>query len=440
MAGVVRALWFVPALMAAAGVLLGFVMPFLDAVPGLLSTLRIKWVRVLLDSAPAGAQQLLSTSAGALATILGVAFSLTLVTLQLAAAQYTPRLIGRLLDDRVTKFVLGSYIGTVAYLLLVLRSIRGVSDGEETFVPRLSILLGLFLILGCLGLLAYFVHHLGESIQAANVGASVVAKTARIIRRLRDGEAGVVRGDGEAPPRDAARVVSRDFGYVQLIDLRRLASAVPPGVTSVRLDVGAGDYVLPGSTVARLWPCTELGRAREDALLDAMALGPQRTEDQDILFGVRQLADVALKALSPGVNDETTAVTIVNQLGSVLAVACEHFSAASRWTRHQFHGVTIVAPALTVRRLVEDAFAGLIRFSAEHPRVLARIVEVFGELAARQPEGDARAAIEEALSWVQDQLGNSGLGDHERRLIGVRLAFFRRSDSRDDASRPHAMH
>jgi uncharacterized membrane protein len=439
-AEVVRALWFVPAIMAAAGVLLGVVMPSIDAIPDVLEAIRFGWLRAVLDSAPAGAQQVLATSAGALATILGVAFSLTLVTLQLATAQYTPRLVGRLLEDHVTKLVLGSYIGTVAYLLLVLRSVHGVGDGEPTFVPRLSLLIALLLILGCLGLLAYFVHHLGESIQAVNVGARVTVKTIRIIERLREDAGEPVRANGDVPAEEPARLSCDVHGYVQLIDVERLAAALPRDTSVVRVEVATGDYVLPGMPLVSLWPARTLSRRHSSALLEAFALGPQRTVDQDVLFGIRQLADVGLKALSPSANDETTAVAIVNQLGAVLEAACRHPGDAGGWTLHRADGAVVIAPSFTVRRLVEDGFAGLVRFSADHPRVLARIVEVLADIAASQPDGDARDALVDVACWVEHAASRGELAPHEHRLLGMRLAQLRAPRIRGSAERPHAMH
>jgi uncharacterized membrane protein len=436
---VVRALWFVPAVMAVAGVALGFVMPAVDAVPDVLVTIRFGWVRTFLDSAPAGAQQLLSTSAGALATILGVAFSLTLVTLQLAAAQYTPQLVGRLLEDRVTKIVLGSYLGTIAYLLLVLRAVHGVSEGEEPFVPRLSLFLALSLILACLGLLAYFVHHLGESIQAVNVGARLTRETTRALAHLQHRSGHAIAAD-PIPAGEPARVRSDRNGYLQVVDLERIAAALPQGAKVVRVEAAAGDYLLPDAPLLSVWPARDLADGERAALRAAFAVGTQRTIDEDVLYGVRQLADVGLKALSPGVNDETTAVTIVNHLGTVLAAATGDPPDPGGWRRHDLDGVVVLAPSFTVRRLVEDAFAGLVRFSRDHPRVLARIVEVLADVAARQPDGDDRDAVLEVGRWVEHAAARAELAPHEQRLVALRLAELRAPRVRAPAERPHAMH
>jgi uncharacterized membrane protein len=439
-AEVVRALWFVPAVMTIAGMALGLVMPGIDAMPGVLRELRLGWVRTVLDSAPAGAQQVLATSAGALATVLGVAFSLTLVTLQLATAQYTPRIIGRLLEDRVTKIVLGGFIGTVAYLLLVLRSVHGVGDGQSPFVPRLSMALGLVLFLGCLGLLAYFVHHLGGSIQAASLASRVAHQTMDALANLRRSEGEPVPGPTHDLCPEAHSLVHADrHGFVQLVDGARLAEALPEGISHAQVLVAAGDFVLPDQPLLAFWPPRPLTRDETVALQRAVALGEERTEDQDVLYGVRLLADIGLKALSPSLNDETTAVTAVNQLGAVLAAAGRE-GEGSRWRRYPLDGRTVFLPGLTLRRMVEDGFGGLIRFSAEHPRVLARIAEVFGELSSRMPPCDGRDALLEAAGWVERVARDAELAPHERRLVAKRLEALRTEGERSGANRPHPMH
>jgi uncharacterized membrane protein len=175
-------------------------------------------------------------------------------------------------------------------------------------------------------------------------------------------------------------------------------------------------------------------------VLQAFAVGSIRTEDQDVLYGVRRLADVALKALSPGVNDETTGVTIANQLGAVVEAGCAHALEADGWRRYDLDGVTVLARAFTVRRLVEDAFAGLVRFSADHPRVLARVAEILAEIAARQPDGDARDALVDAGEWVEHAASRAELASHERRLLESRLAQLRAPRVRAADDRPHALH
>jgi uncharacterized membrane protein len=248
-----------------------------------------------------------------------------------------------------------------------------------------------------------------------------------------------VLGDRPLPPADARPVVAEDHGYVQLVDAERIAAALPSGVKHARVEVGAGDYLLPGTPLLTVWPCAGLTKDEEKRLVEAFALGPERTEDQDVLYGVRQLADIGLKALSPGINDETTAVTMVNQLGTVLAGACAApWHEGNGWNRRDVDGATLFTPALTVRRIVEDAFAGLIRSSSTHPRVLARILEVIDHVSTRA-EGQARDVLIEAAGWVEHTATGAALAPHERGLVETRLAHLRRQGVRP-GERPHAMH
>jgi uncharacterized membrane protein len=226
---------------------------------------------------------------------------------------------------------------------------------------------------------------------------------------------------------------------VQLVDGARLAEALPEGISHAQVLVAAGDFVLPDQPLLAFWPPRPLRRNEEAALQRAVALGEERTEDQDVLYGVRLLADIGLKALSPSLNDETTAVTAVNQLGAVLAAATRGGEGA-RWLRYPLDGRTVFLPGLTIRRMVEDGFGGLIRFSAEHPRVLARIVEVLGELASRMPPCDGRDALLEAAGWVERVAQWAELAPHERRLVATRLEALRTDEVRERIDGPHAMH
>ncbi|HYD42213.1 MAG TPA: DUF2254 family protein [Anaeromyxobacter sp.] len=150
-------------------------------------------------------------------------------------------------------------------------------------------------------------------------------------------------------------------------------------------------------------------------------------------------ADIGLKALSPSMNDETTAVTAVNQLAAVLSAAARGGDGAA-WMRYRLDGRTVITPGLTFRRAVEDGFAGLIRFSGDHPRVLARIVEVIGQLLPKLPAGDGREALRDAARWVERALADAELAGHERRLVAVRLEALDRQQERARVDGPHAMH
>jgi uncharacterized membrane protein len=423
-----RGLWLFPSLVALVGVALGIVLPLVDRLEGVFSALRLTWLRPVLEATPDGAQQLLATSAGALATVLGVAFSLTLVTLQLASAHYTTRLLSRLMDDRVTKFVLGSYLGTVAYLLLVVRVVRGADVADSADVPWLSITVGILLVLFCLGLLAYFLQHLGRSIQASAVVAGVGKRTLRRIAELApdEGQAG-----HEEPP-EAPPVVVRAThpGYVQLVDVERLSEAAPSGSTVVRIDVAVGDFVLSGAPLASIWPGRPLSDEDQRALRESFAVGSGRTEDQDILLGVQQLSDVALKALSPSVNDPTTAVLAVNQLGAIAAALAASPHAPGEPRALERNGVRVLAPRVGLAPMLEEGFRAVIPAAAPHPRVLGRIVELLREVTAHAATPKAREALAEATRWAA--IAARHVTGDGRALMAPRLARLRTARDGDE--------
>jgi uncharacterized membrane protein len=426
-----RGLWLFPSLVALVGVALGIVLPLVDRLEGVFEALRLTWLRPVLEATPDGAQQLLATSAGALATVLGVAFSLTLVTLQLASSHYTTRLLTRLMDDGVTKFVLGSYLGTVAYLLLVVRVVRGAEVAESGDVPWLSITVGILLVLFCLGLLAYFLQHLGRSIQASSVVAGVGKRTLRRIAELEPEEEPA--GLSEPPEEPPVVLRAAHPGYVQLVDLERISDAAPNGSTVVRIDVAVGDFVLSGAPLASIWPGRSLSDEEQRALRDSFAIGSGRTEDQDILLGVQQLSDVALKALSPSVNDPTTAVLAVNQLGAIAAALAVSPNASAEPRAFEREGVRILAPRVGLARMLEEGFRAVIPAAAPHPRVLGRITELLREVTARASTPQARDALSLATLWAA--IAARDLTGDGRTLMAPRLARLRTA-AEDDEQRP----
>jgi uncharacterized membrane protein len=416
---IVRGLWLMPLLIALAGVALGIVGPMVDAIPDLHTAMRIGWVRSVFDSSPSGARALLASAAGALATILGVAFSLTLVTLELAAAQYTTRVIARFTDDRVTKIVLGTYIGSVAYLLLVLRAVHD-SDGAE-FVPRLSLALGVVLVLACLGLLAYFLNHLGSIVQASTIVATVGKGTLATLRAVEDlpGAAASL----EEPPGEPAVVPAPTPGYVQIVDTGRLARAAA-GRAYLRVDASPGDFLLPGAPLVSLWPSHPVSMEERDGILSAISLGHARTDDQDVLLGVQRLSDVALRALSPSVNDETTAILAVNELGVVALAVARLVSGGGRRRAVRHGDVTVASAPLTLDRILDEGFRGLCRFAGQHPRVLSRVAEVLSTISG-QVDGAATASLQRAAGWLEAALAQGGATAEDRDAVERRLGPLR---------------
>ncbi|HZF68548.1 MAG TPA: DUF2254 domain-containing protein, partial [Gemmatirosa sp.] len=289
---------------------------------------------------------LLSAIAGAMITVAGLTFSLTMVAVTQASSQYTPRILRNFMRDRGNQVVLGVYVGIFAYCLLVVRTIRSGEEGR--FVPSLAVVVGIALAMGSVGVLIFFVHHIASSLQASTIVRRIADETLSAIDRV------FPEGVGEEAPEGAGRAViaavaagawqpvrAATTGYVQSLDAGGLLALADEHDIVVRLVAPVGDFVVEGTPVAWTAPnpaATRAAAARangpasgpaEPAVRDGahvkhvaqriaglLTISAFRTVEQDAAFGVRQLVDIALKALSPGINDTTTAVACVDYLGA----------------------------------------------------------------------------------------------------------------------------
>lgn len=381
-------LWTRPVISAIVGAVLGGLLPQLDRREPLHAWLSQGWLADLTAADPATARAILGTMVGALATVLGVVFSITVVTLQLASTHYTSRILVRFMQDRRTKSTLAVMLGTIAYLLVALAM---VGHGRQVTEPRWTMLTALVLSLFSMTLVAFFVHHLSRSIEAARIVASIARETARAVDRLETAHA-----VPWTPPRERPAVVrSGGAGYVQIVDADRIGRHLPRGATA-QVDVSAGDFVLPGAPLMRVWATAPVDTERMAA---GVALGHARTLQQDVLFGVRQLVDIALRALSPGMNDVTTAVLAVNELGFLVA---RTLAAGSRgdglWTVREQDGRTVVLPCLGPGELFDHAFAEILPAAKEHPRVVKRLLQLLREM---RETGAPGGFVAERTRWVQ---------------------------------------
>lgn len=268
------------------------------------------------------------------------------MALSLAASQYTPRVLRNFMGDRVNQTVLGAFVGIYAYCLIVLRTIRG-PDGDD-FVPALAVLGGLALGLAGMAVLIYFIHHTARSIQVSHILAAVAQESLRAAPCIDDVEpAGSAQPsiEGTSSPRSQRdrvgcthsdddhchwhTLTADEAGYVQLVDLSELQSLAQAFEVEIRLHVSSGSFVAPGDPMA-IWrrsdrrsetrrplPPEDL-QQRADALRCVFTIGDQRTVEQDVAFGLRQIVDLALRALSPGINDTTTAVMCVHRLRQII--------------------------------------------------------------------------------------------------------------------------
>jgi len=316
-----NSLWFIPGLWVIGAGLLAFVMTWLDSVtPDFDRSLPL-----VFGGGPDGARSVLSSIAGSTITVAGVTFSITIVALQLASSQFSPRVLRDFMRDRVSQSVLGSFIGAFFYALLVLRSIRSADETGPEFVPSLAVTTAIVLAVVAVVMLIYFIHHISTRIQVSSIVGGIASATERAFERQddpdADGGARVHRSDAELPDGEAQAVAAAQPGYLQLVDRDGLVDLARELDLVLRLEVAPGDWVQRGAPVISVWPAASGSEQLTRRLNGCLTYGPERSLDQDPAFGLRQLVDVAVKALSPGINDPTTARDCISRVTQVLLAA-----------------------------------------------------------------------------------------------------------------------
>ncbi len=262
---------------------------------------------------------MLAAIAGSMITVAGVAFSITIVTLSLASTQYTPRILRNFMRDRANQSVLGVFVGVFTYCLIILRGIRSPSEGQP-FVPLLAVFVGVLLALLSIGCLIFFIHHVATSIQASHILSAIAAETADTIDHLfpdeLDEESESGRTENTLDLIDWQPIRAARSGYVQVVDSSALIDFARKHDLLLRVERGAGDFAVEAAALICVSRPVEKALAEE--LRRAIVIGDFRTVEQDAAFGFRQIVDIAMKALSPGVNDTSTAVTCLDYLVALL--------------------------------------------------------------------------------------------------------------------------
>jgi len=395
--------WFVPSLIFAASIAAAIGLIEVDS--GSAQPWIERWPRVF-GSGAAGARGILSTIAGSMMTVVGVTFSMTLVTLALASSQYTSRILRNFMADRITQVVLGVFGGIFIYCLIVLRTIRG---GEEDYVPRVAVLFGVVLAIGGITILIYFIHHIASSIQASSIIQSVAEETLASIDRLLPKQG----GDQQQPPQVPARstptpvpgehaqdVLATRIGYIQSIDVSAVVQLANKHDTVVRLQRGVGDFVVRGGHLASLHSRQSVPENVVEDIEAAFNIFRFRTIEQDPGFGVRQIVDIALRALSPSINDTTTGVMCVDYLSAILAhVINRDFPPREHYCEG---ALRVVSVEQTFETLLADAFSQIRGSAQGNFAVLARMLEALRAVGAVADDGQRRQSLLEFLTRIQE--------------------------------------
>jgi uncharacterized membrane protein len=420
--------WFVPTLIVAGSIGLAMV---LVEVPSTRSAQWLaRWPRLFGASAE-GASGMLSTIAGSMMTVVGITFSMTLVALVMASSQYTSRILRNFLRDRVTQVVLGILTGIFAYCLIVLRTIR--SGDEGGFVPSLAVFFAVVLAMGGIGVLIFFIHHIAASIQASSIIASVANETMVAVDRLFPETLGQGPPDGDEdqallPLREQhwQTVLAQRNGYIQSVDNVALLRLAREHKTIVRMERGIGDFVVHDTTLASLALEVPADNETIAAVRAAYSIDRYRTVRQDCAFGIRQIVDMALRALSPSVNDTTTAVMCVDYLQAILARLASREIPSSH--RCEDGELRIIAVGPTFAGLLAESFDQIRGSASGNLGIMLRMLGSLQTIASLAASPSRRRVLREQVECIAELAERTIESPHDRarfesRLVRVREAL-----------------
>lgn len=414
--GIRSSFWFLPVVLVFSLIVAALVLTELDR--HFRTDLR-QWWPSLFTTEPDGARSMLSAIASSMATVAGVVFSITIVTLALASSQYTSRVLRNFMRDRITQLVLGMFIGVYIYCLLVLRTITG--EGT-TFVPSVAVLLAVVLAIVSAGFFIFFIHHIATSIQAVEIARSIGLESLCTINRTFPDAAGTFDNDEDLPsdaPGPWVAIPSLEMGYIQAVQLEALCDFADAHGTIVRMDVRIGEFVAKGDPLASV----AMERPADHALVLAVnrfyAIDSYRTIEQDPALGFRQLVDIALKALSPSINDTTTAIIVIDQL-SVLLASCAQ-RRMGRSCRRVGQQTRLIIDAPEFDDMVSLSFDQILENAEGNAVVMLRLLATIDYLVPRTKDRKRLAALERQLKTLEEVAARTAKTRHAREHIAVLL-------------------
>jgi uncharacterized membrane protein len=380
--------WFIPSLMLAGSAALAFGMVGFDEYvvkPAWLT--KMTWV---YKGGAEGAAAVLATIATSMISIAGVVFSLTLVALTVATSQFGPRLLRNFMRDKPNQVVLGTFVSTFLYCLLVLRTVRR-SDADE-FVPHVSVTLGVVFAIISVAVLIYFIHHVSVSIQADEIICRISRELGANITRLfpedvahpgpstaRTDETGKNTPPADFEENSHALPATTD-GYLEIIDTDSLLELARREDLIIRIEYRPGHYIVRSQALVRVYPREKSTDALAAGINAAFAFGNQRTAGQDVEFSINQLVEIAARALSPGVNDPFTAISCVHRLGSAVCQLARRTIPASCRLDDSGH-LRLIVPTVDPAGVVDAAFNQIRQYARASTAVTLCMLETITDIA-----------------------------------------------------------
>lgn len=340
----------------------------------------------LYSFGPDGARAILSALSSSMITVAALTFSLTMLTLQLASQQFGPRLLRNFMRDRVNQFVLGVFIGTFVYCLLILRTIRGTE--ENAFVPHLSVAFGLLLAITSLVVLIFFIHHVATSIRLETVLTDLTAETKKIIDdvycpRFFDEPA-------DQPPQTAFPrhlIAAPETGYIQHVDVAALVRIAHNLNLVLTMETPVGSFVLTGDPVLAATSHSGLEQDCRDHIASAVLIGSERTPEQDPRFSVGRIVEIAQRALSSGINDPKTAMYCIDRLKELI-VQIASLRSGTRFHCDKDERVRFYFAVPSAADIVKHVCISIGRYARDDAEVMEHLHALVNHVAAHADEAE----------------------------------------------------
>lgn len=420
--------WFVPLVMAVLAVLLAQLMLWIDAQ---ISNETLSRYRIIFNQDAEQARVTLTNLAGTLLSTAGIVFTLLTLPLSLAASQFGSRLLRLYLRDRTTQGVLGVFVGTFVYCLVVVLAIPPADYQPDA--PQLTATAGLLLSLTAFATLLVLTHHIATSLQAPNVAAAAGAELRQVmsasVSSWRRQPATERQADGGTnPPSLPARIEREGYpiladgtGYIEEVDPVLAIPLANRRNLVIRLVRRPGDFVQAGDHIALAWPLQDADGEVNGEIRGCYRLGNERIPTQDVEYAINQLVEMAVRAMSAAINDPYTAMTCLDHLGAGLALYAE------RIEHHPYlydseNRLRVIVDPLTFGGLLDGAFNMIRHASRDNADVLLSLLDAIERIAARSSTADQRAELLRQVRLVEaeSQAGSSIAWDQER--VGRRCA------------------
>jgi uncharacterized membrane protein len=369
---------------------------------------------------PQVAQVILGAIATSIMTVVSIVFAILLMTLTLASMQFSPRIIVSFVRDGVTQWTLGIFLGTFSYCMAALPAARSL---PRPFAPVATVFGAMLLALACVGWLLFFIHHIAHAISVSHIIDRIASETEGMIDETMPSPYREIRL--EAPDLSEVKtwdtpLLSDRSGYIRFVDIHRLVALAKSSHVKVHVVRRVGQFVPAGTPLLMIYKGSRLTPEARTEFRTVVDLGPARTLQQDIEFGILQIVDIALKALSPAVNDPSTAITCVDHLSRILIRFASREPAA-----HLFYdppGILRVNIEWTnFDHLLDSAFEQIRMYAKGDIAVSLRLLRALADIAMTTPDTAFREVLHERGRRIMEGSAEK-LGEKELRSLRARLS------------------